>query len=176
MTADSPAVLLSQSWINWLFIQGFNCCFLTHIQVSQEIGKVVWYSHIFKSFPQFVMIHTVKGFSIVNETEVDVFLEFSCFLCDPANVGNLISGSNLISGFLNSSASVVGAQTWMTVMLNGLLWKWTEIILIFEVAPKYCNSGSFVDYEGYSISSMRFLPTVVDIMVIWIKLTQSCPF
>jgi len=54
---------------------------------------MVWYSHLFKSFPQFVMIHTVKGFSIVNETEVDVFLEFLWFLCDPVNVGNLISGS-----------------------------------------------------------------------------------
>ena len=54
---------------------------------------MAWYSHLFKSFPQFVMIHTVKGFSIVNETEVDVFLEFPCFLYDPVNVGNLISGS-----------------------------------------------------------------------------------
>ena len=54
---------------------------------------MVWYSHLYKSFPQFVLIHTAKGFSIVNETEVDVFLEFSCFLCDPVDVGNLISGS-----------------------------------------------------------------------------------
>ena len=61
------------------------------MQVFQEIGKGVWYSHPFKSFPQFVMIHPVKGFSVVNETEVDVFLEFPCFLYDPANVGNLIS-------------------------------------------------------------------------------------
>ena len=55
---------------------------------------MVWYSHLFKNFPQFVLIHTVKGFSIVNETEVDVFLEFCCFLCDPTNVGNLISHSS----------------------------------------------------------------------------------
>ena len=59
-----------------------------------------WYSHLFKSFPQFIMTHTVKGFSIVNEAEVEVFLEFSCFLYDPANVGNLISGS---SSFYKSS-------------------------------------------------------------------------
>jgi len=52
---------------------------------------MVWYSHLFKSFPQFVMVHTVEGFSIVDETEVGVFLEFPCFLYDPANVGNLIS-------------------------------------------------------------------------------------
>ena len=71
-----------------------NCCFLTCIQVFQEAGKVVWYSHLFKNFPQFVMIHTVKGFSIVNEAEVNVFLEFSCFFHDPMDVGNLISGSS----------------------------------------------------------------------------------
>jgi len=58
---------------------------------------MIWYSHLFKSFPQFVMIHTVKDFSIVSETEVDVFLEFPCFFYDPANVGNLISGSSALS-------------------------------------------------------------------------------
>ena len=56
-----------------------NCCFLTCIHISQEAGKVVCYSHLLKNFPQFVVIHTVKGFSIVNKTEVDIFLEFSCF-------------------------------------------------------------------------------------------------
>ena len=70
-----------------------NCCFLSCIQVSQETGWVVWYSHLSKNFPQFVVIYTVKGFSIVNEAEVDVFLEFPCFFYDPAYVGNLISGS-----------------------------------------------------------------------------------
>ena len=68
-----------------------NCCFLTCIQVSQDIGKVVWYSHLFKIF-QFVVIHTVKGIAGVSEAEVGVFLGFSCFLCDPMNAGNLISG------------------------------------------------------------------------------------
>ena len=74
-----------------------NCCFLTCMQISQEAGKVVWYSHLFKNFPQSVVIHTVKGFSIVNETEVDVFLEFPCFLYDSANAGNLISDSSAFS-------------------------------------------------------------------------------
>ena len=55
---------------------------------------MVWYSHFFKNCPQFVVIYTVKGFSIVNETEIDVFLEFSCFFYDPMDVGNLISGSS----------------------------------------------------------------------------------
>ena len=75
----------------------FNCCFLTCIQISQEAGKAVWYSYLFKNFPQFVVIHTVKGFGVINETEVNVFLEFSCFFCDPVDVGNLISGSSAFS-------------------------------------------------------------------------------
>ena len=70
---------------------------MTRIQVSQETGKIVWYPHLFKSFSQFVMIHTVKGFGLVDETEVDVSLEFPSFLCDPANVGNLSSGSSFLS-------------------------------------------------------------------------------
>ena len=69
-----------------------NCCFLTCIQVSQEAGQVIWYSHLFQKFPQFVVIHIVKGFSILNEAEVDV-LKFSFFFYDPKDVGNLISGS-----------------------------------------------------------------------------------
>ena len=60
---------------------------------------MVWYSHLFKVFPQFVVIHTVKGFSIVNEAEVDVFLEFSCFYCDPVDVDNLISGSSAFAKY-----------------------------------------------------------------------------
>ena len=58
---------------------------------------MVWYSHHFKNFPQFVVIHTVKGFNIVNEAEIDVFLELSCFFDDPADVGTLISGSSAFS-------------------------------------------------------------------------------
>ena len=61
-----------------------NCCFLTCIQVSQEAGQVVWYSHLLKNFSQFVVIHTNKGFGIVNKAEIDVFLELSCFFDDPA--------------------------------------------------------------------------------------------
>ena len=73
------------------------------IQISQEAGKVVLYSHLFKNFPQFVVIHTVKDFVIVNKIEIDVFLELSCFFHDPADVGNLISGS---SAFFKSSLNI----------------------------------------------------------------------
>ena len=73
-------------------MSGSNCCFLTCIRISQEAGKVIWYSHLLKNFPQFVVIHTVKDFNIASEAEVDVFLELSCFFDDPADVGNVISG------------------------------------------------------------------------------------
>ena len=58
---------------------------------------MVWYAHLFQNFPQFIVIHTVKGFGIINEAEIDVFLELSCFFNDPADVGNLISGSSAFS-------------------------------------------------------------------------------
>ena len=64
-----------------------NCCFLTCIQISQEAGKVVWYSLLFKNFPQFVVIYTVKGFRVVSEAEVAVFLEFPYFFYDPVDTG-----------------------------------------------------------------------------------------
>ena len=74
-----------------------NCCFLTCIQLSQEASKVICYSHLLKYLPQFVVIHTVKGFNGANEEEVDVFLELSCFFYDPLDVSCLISGSSAFS-------------------------------------------------------------------------------
>ena len=65
--------------------------------ISHEAGQVVWYSHLFQNCPQFVVIHTVKGFGIVNKAEIDVFLELSCFFDDSSDVGNLISGSSALS-------------------------------------------------------------------------------
>ena len=74
-----------------------NCCFLTCIHISQEAGKVVWCSHLFQNFPQFIVIHTVKGFGIVNKAEIVVFLELSCFLYDPSDIEILISDSSAFS-------------------------------------------------------------------------------
>ena len=78
-------------------MSSFNCCFLTCIQTSQEAGQMVWYSHLLKNFPQFIVIHTFKGFSVVNEAEVDVFLAISCFFYDPLDVVSLITGSSAFS-------------------------------------------------------------------------------
>ena len=126
-----------------------NCCFLTCIQISQEAGKVVWYPHLFKSFPQFVVINTVKGFSVVNEAEIDVFLEFLCFFYDPTNVGHLISGSFAFSEFSLyiwkfsvprlSKSSLKNSEYYLSSMWNehscmvvltflgiAFLWDWNE--------------------------------------------------
>ena len=97
MTIYSLDVLLALFRTSLLFHVQFNCCFLTCIQISQEAGQVVWYSHLFQNFSQFVVIHTVKGFGIVDKAEVDVFLELSGFFDDPVDVGNLISGSSVFS-------------------------------------------------------------------------------
>ena len=80
-----------------------NHCFLTCIQIFQEAGQVVWYSHLLKNFLQFIVIHTVKGFGLVNKAEIDVFMELSCFFDDPVDVANLISGS---SAFSKSSLNI----------------------------------------------------------------------
>ena len=109
------------------FMSSYNCCFLICIQMSQEAGKVVWYSHLFKSFPQFVVIYTAKGFGIVNKAEIDVFLELSCFFDDPADVANLISGS---SAFSKSKS-----KTWTSGSLQftccwSLAWRILSITLL----------------------------------------------
>ena len=96
-----------------------NCCFLTCIQISQEAGQAVWYSYLSKNFPQFVVIHTVKGFGTVNKAEIDVFLELSYIFDDPTDVGNLISGS---SAFSKSSLHI---------------WKFTVHILLRLVLENF---------------------------------------
>ena len=101
-----------------------NCCFLTYIQVSQGAGQMVWYSHLFQNFPQFIVIHTVKGFGIVNKAEMDVFLERSCVFNDPADVGNLISG---FSAFSKSSLTIwkftyCWSLTWRILSITLLVW------------------------------------------------------
>ena len=96
-------------------MSGSNCYFLTCIQAFQKAGKVVWYSHLLKNFPQFVVIHTVKGFGIVNKAEVDVFLELSCFFDDPTDVENLISGS---SAFSKSSLNIWKFLVHLQLKLN----------------------------------------------------------
>ena len=91
-------------------MSGSNCCFLAYIQISQEAGQVIWYSHLFQNFPQFLVMHTVKGFGIVNKAEIDHFLDLSCFFYDPVNIGNLISGSSAFSKS-RLNLEVLGSRT-----------------------------------------------------------------
>ena len=106
-----------------------NCCFLTCIQISQEAGQVVWYSHLFQNCPQFIVIHTAKGFGIVNKAEIDVLLECSCFFDDPADVGILISGS---SAFSKTSL---------------IIWKFTVHVLLKPGLDNFEHYFSNVWYE-----------------------------
>ena len=116
-----------------------NCCFLICIQISQDADQVVWYSHLFQNFPQFIVIHTVKGFGLVNKAEIDVFLEFSCFFCNPMDVGNLTSGS---SAFSKSSLNI---------------WKFTVHILskpdLENFEHYFVNKG--LSSQGYGFSSIH---------------------
>ena len=102
MTIYSIDVLLFLFGPGCCSMTSSNCYFLTCIQISQEEGKVVWYSHLFKNFPPFIVIHTVKGFGIVSKAEIDVFWN-SCYFDDPADAGNLISAS---SAFSKSSLNI----------------------------------------------------------------------
>ena len=109
-----------------------NYCFLTCIQVSQEAGQVVWYFHLFQNFPQLIVIHTVKGFGIVIE-----LFNFSFFS---------VTGWGIDVDYCDIE--------WFALVTN------RDHSVVFEIASKYCIWDSFVDYEGYSISSKGFLPTV----------------
>ena len=92
MIIYSLDILLSQFWTSPLPMSISNYSFLTLKHISQETGKMIWYSHFFKNFPQSVVSHTVKNFSVVNEVKLDVLLKLPFFLHDPTNVGYLISG------------------------------------------------------------------------------------
>ena len=112
-----------------------NCCFLTCIQVSQEAGQVVWYSYLLKNFPQFIVIHTVKGFGIVNIAEIDVFLELSCFFDDPEDVGNLISGSSAFS-----KTSLVCLRKMKVLFTKSCLFAESDSLLSLTLCyPMDCN-------------------------------------
>ena len=99
MTIYSLDILLSYLEPVCYYMSSSNSCFPTCIQISQEAGQVIWYSHILKNFPQFVVIHTVKGFGIVSKAEVDVFLDLSCIFDDPTDASKLISGSSAFSKY-----------------------------------------------------------------------------
>ena len=155
-----------------------NCCFLTCIQVSQEAGQVVWYCHLFQNFPQFVVIHIVKDFSVVSEAEVGVILEFSCFFYDLTDIGNLISAS---SAFSKSSLNI---------------WKFLVYVLLksglenfehyFASAWNECNCavvGTFFDIaflwdwnENWPFPVLWLLLSFPNLLAYWVQHFHSIIF
>ena len=133
-----------------------NCCFLTCIQISQEAGQVVWYSHLFQNFPQFVVIHTVNSFGIVNKAEVEVFLELSCFFNDPTDVDTLISGS---SAFLKSGLNI---------------WKFMVHVLLKPGLENFEHYFASVWDEFQLCGSLRILCHCLSLGLEW-KLIFSSP-
>ena len=133
-----------------------NSCFLTCIQIFQEAGKVISYSHTFNNFPQFIVIQTVEGFGVVNKAEVDVFLELSCFFNDPVDIGNLISGS---SAFSKSSLNI---------------WKFSVHILLKPLLENFDHYFTSVWDECHCEVIWTFFG--IDFLWGWMKtdLFQSC--
>ena len=132
-----------------------NCCFLTCIQISQA-GQMVWYSHLFQNFLQFLVIHTVKGFGIVNKEEIDVFLELFCFFDDPAGVGNSLSGS---SAFSKTSLNI---------------WKFMVHVLLTPGLENFEHFFTSVWDECNCVVSLSILWHCLSLGLEW-KLTFSSP-
>ena len=112
-----------------------NCCFLTCIQVSQEAGQVVWYCHLFQNFPQFIVIHTVKGFGIVNKAEIDVFFPGTLLLFQWSSITSLVF-IYLITGILYLLTIFSHPLTLVTTMLirfsmNFLKYNWSKCYIKF---------------------------------------------
>ena len=139
-------------------MSGSNCCFLTHIQISQEAGKVLWYSHLLKNFPQLVVIHKVKGFGVINKAEVDGFLEFSCFFYD-----RMLTIWFLVSGFSTFSKSSL------------YIWKFSVHLLLKPSLKDFeHNLGSrWNEYSCMVDLSLLLSPHSVHRTEVWGQLTQE---
>ena len=166
-----------------------NCCFLTCTQISQEAGQVVWYSHLFQNFPQVIVIHTVKGFGIVNMAEIDVFLELSCFFHDPVDIGNLISGS---SAFSKSSLNIRKSRftyCWYYKYVCGYvcvcvcIYIYIErererdnwIIVVQQKLTQHCKS-TILQLNKFFKKAMQWLPWLSGHQVQWQEQLQSAEY
>ena len=155
-----------------------NCCFLTCIKISQEAGQVVWYSHLFKNFPQFVVSHTGKGFVIVNKAEVDVFMELSPCFNDPVDVGNLISGF--------SAFSISSLNTWkfmVRVMLKPGLENFKHYFTSvwdesnFTVVWAFFGIAFFRDWnKNWPFPVLWLLLSIPNLLAYWVQHFDSIIF
>ena len=149
-----------------------NCCLLTCIQISQEAGQVVWYSHHFKNFPQFVVIDTVKGFGVVSKAVVDIFLELSCLFDDPADVGSLISGS---FAFSKSSLNFLAVSI-LSVLIKKISCKEPSSDIIFNFGHYleiYCL-GSWAGVEWLVLYLVKDLMITFNSISILSWTDQGC--
>ena len=155
-----------------------NCHFLTFIQTSQEAGQVVWYSHLFQNFPQFIVIHIVKGFVIVNKAELDVFLEVSCFFDDPTDVGNLISG---FAAFSKSNLNI-WKFTVHVLLKSGLenferyfasVWDEWNCVVVWT----FCGIAPLWDWnENWTFSVLWPLLSFPNLLICWVQHFHSIMF
>ena len=132
-----------------------NCCFLTCFQISQEAAKAVSYSHLFKDFPQFVVIHTVKGFGVVSKAKVDVFLEVPCFFYDPGDVGSLISGFSAFSKGRFTYGSLNTFPAW-TFGSSRFTCCWSLAWRILSVTLLACEMSAIVWHFEHSLALSFF--------------------
>ena len=159
-------------------MSGSNCCFLTCIHICQEAGQVVWYSHLLKSFPQFFVIHTVKGFRVINKAEVDALLELSCFSNNPMDVGNLISG---YSAFSKSSLNIwkflftyCWTLTWRILNITLLGYEMSAIVRQIEPSlalPFFANWN-----ENWPFPVRWPLLSFLNLLAYWVKHFHSIIF
>ena len=164
---------LNLEQVNWS-MSSSNCCFLSGIQVFQETGKVVWYSCTWRIF-QFVVIHAVKSFSIVNEAEADVFLEFPCFLYDPTNADNLISGSYAFpkpSLYIRNFSVHVLLKPGLKDLEHNLTSMWNEcncmvVWTVFDIALLWDWN------ENWSFPVLWPLLSFPDLLAYWVQQTAS---
>ena len=154
----------------WCSMSSSNCCFLTCIQISQEAGQVVWYSHLFQKFPQFIVIHTVKGFGVVNKAEIDVFLELSCFFNDPEDIGNLISGS---SAFSKTSLNIWKFSVHVLLKPGWKLSHWLISVFLPWFQESYFKLLTpFLFTSPSDIRDISWQPEWVFFFFLWIRYTQ----
>ena len=142
------------------FMSSLPACWPAYRFLRRQV-KVIWYPHLFKNFPQFLVIHTVKGFSVVNEAEVDVFLEFTCFIYDPMGVYNLISGSSAFPKSSLYTGSSLFTYYWSLAwrILSTTLLVWVQLCGKFEhsLALPFLGIGMKTDlFQSYGHCWLSF--------------------
>ena len=156
-----------------------NCCFLTCIQISQEAGQVVWYSHLFQNFPQVVVIHTVKGFDIVNKTEIDVFLELNrCWVWAQMlilAVWSLVPLPFLKAAWTSGSSRFMycWSLAWRILSITLLPLRWVQL---YSSLSSLCIAFLWDWNENWPFSVLRPLLSFPNVLAYWVPHFHSIIF